>query len=442
MPYPDGPSPVQSSVMLDLKKIREDPEAVKAGGRKKRIPVDEVVDRILVLDADRRKLCHETDELKAHQKKVGKEIAKLKGAEREKLKGEMGDVASRAKTLEARLESVETELSELLLKIPNLPDPEVPEGKTDRDNVEIKTVGEPRQFDFEPKDHLELGTQLDLIDIPRAAKLAGTRTYILKNDGALLELAVLNYALAQVRAKGFVPMVVPTLVRHNALVGTAYFPGGEDQAYVCEKDDLYLIGTSEVPVTAYHSGEILDESELPKLYAGYSTCYRREAGAAGKDTKGLYRIHQFSKVEQVVVCRNDVAESKAFHKLILENAEAILVGLGLPYRVVNVCGGDLGAPQIQKFDIETWMPSRGGYGETHSASRFYDFQARRLNLRYRDSKGKVRFCHTLNNTAIASPRILISILENYQNSDGSITVPEVLRPYLGGKSEIRSAIIS
>jgi seryl-tRNA synthetase len=337
---------------------------------------------------------------------------------------------------------VETELSELLLKIPNLPDPEVPEGKTDRDNVEIKTVGEPRQFDFEPKDHLELGTQLDLIDIPRAAKLAGTRTYILKNDGALLELAVLNYALAQVRAKGFVPMVVPTLVRHNALVGTAYFPGGEDQAYVCEKDDLYLIGTSEVPVTAYHSGEILDESELPKLYAGYSTCYRREAGAAGKDTKGLYRIHQFSKVEQVVVCRNDVAESKAFHKLILENAEAILVGLGLPYRVVNVCGGDLGAPQIQKFDIETWMPSRGGYGETHSASRFYDFQARRLNLRYRDSKGKVRFCHTLNNTAIASPRILISILENYQNSDGSITVPEVLRPYLGGKSEIRSAIIS
>jgi seryl-tRNA synthetase len=427
--------------MLDLKKIREDPESVKAGARKKRIPVDEIVDRVLVLDAERRKLCYETDELKAHQKKVGKEIARLQGEERDRLKSEMGTVASRAKSLEARLQIVDADLAELLLKIPNVPDPEVPDGETDKDNVEIKRVGEPRQFDFEPKDHLELGTHLDIIDIPRAAKIAGSRTYILKNDGALLELAVLSYTLEQVRAKGFVPMIVPTLVRREPLVGTAYFPGGEDQAYACEKDDLYLIGTSEVPVTAYHSDEILEESELPKLYAGYSTCYRREAGAAGKDTKGLYRIHQFSKVEQVVVCRDDEAESKQFHAMILENAEAILGALGLPYRVVNVCGGDLGAPQVQKFDIETWMPSRGGYGETHSASRFYDFQARRLNLRYRDSKGKVHFCHTLNNTAIASPRILIAILENYQNADGSVTVPEVLRPYLGGKSEIHSAIM-
>jgi seryl-tRNA synthetase len=226
-------------------------------------------------------------------------------------------------------------------------------------------------------------------------------------------------------------------VRRDALVGTAYFPCGEEQAYACERDALYLIGTSEVPVTAFHSGEILDDAELPKLYAGYSSCYRREAGAAGRDTKGLYRIHQFSKVEQVIVCRDDEEESKRFHRFILENAEAVLQALELPYRVVNVAGGELGLPQVQKYDIETWMPSRGGYGETHSASRFYDFQARRLNLRYRDAGGKVRFCHTLNNTAIASPRILIALLENHQQADGSVRLPGVLAPYLGGRTEIR-----
>jgi seryl-tRNA synthetase len=232
-------------------------------------------------------------------------------------------------------------------------------------------------------------------------------------------------------------MIVPHLVRTEAMEGTAYLPGGEEQAYRTLKDDSWLIGTSEVPVTAYRSGEILEASELPLLMAGMSPCYRREAGTYGKDTRGLYRIHQFQKVEQVVVCAADEAESRSWHARILQNAEEILQLLEQPYRVVNVCDGDLGRPQVQKYDIETWMPSRKGYGETHSASRFHDYQARRLNLRYRDADGKVRFCHTLNNTVVASPRILIPILENGQEEDGSVTIPTALRPYMNGISVLR-----
>jgi seryl-tRNA synthetase len=348
----------------------------------------------------------------------------------------MREVGARIKDLKARIEQIEQDLDGLLLRVPNLPDPEVPEGENEAQNVVLRTWGEPPRFEFPFKDHLTLGEELDLIDIGRSTRMAGSRTYILKNDAALLELAVLQYALSLLVERGFVPMVVPTLVRREPLVGTAYFPGGEEQAYACERDGLFLVGTSEVPVTSYHAGEVLEESELPRLYAGYSSCFRREAGAAGKDTKGLYRIHQFNKVEQVVVCRNDEAESKRMHEFILANAEAVVEELELPYRVVNVCGGDLGAGQVQKFDIETWMPSRGAYGETHSASRFHDFQARRLNLRYRDRNGKVQFCHTLNNTAIASPRVLIAILENNQLADGRVRIPKALRPYIGGQEFI------
>ena len=425
--------------MLDIRVIRDAPEVVKAGAQKKRIPRDTEVDRILELDALRRTQTHEKEELKAEQNRTGKEISQLKGEEKAERIAAMGTLSKRAKELESSLQDIETELEQLLLTIPNLPAVEVPEGETDEDSVELRRVGEPKSFEFEAKDHLTLGAELDLVDFERAAKLSGSRTYILKNDGALLELAVLHYTLECLTQKGFVPMIVPTLVRRAPLVGTAYFPGGEEQAYRCDKDDLYLIGTSEVPVTAFHSGEILEDNELPKLYAGYSSCYRREAGAGGRDTKGLYRVHQFNKVEQVIVCKNDEEESKRFHEFILKNAEDVLQALDIPYRVVNVCGGDLGAPQVQKFDIETWMPSRGGYGETHSASRFHEFQARRLNLRYRDANGKVRFCHTLNNTAIASPRVLIALLENHQQADGSVRIPEVLRPYLGGREEIRKS---
>jgi seryl-tRNA synthetase len=259
---------------------------------------------------------------------------------------------------------------------------------------------------------------------------------VLKNEGALLELAVLRFALDSLLTKGFTPLLVPQLVRDEMMVGTAYFPGGEEQAYRIEKDDLSLIGTAEVPVTAYHSDEVLPEEELPKYYAGVSACYRREAGTYGKDTRGLFRIHQFQKVEQVVLCKNDAEVSKQEHQHILHNAEEIVQGLGLPYRVVHVCGGDLGQPQVEKFDIETWMPSRNNYAETHSASRFYDFQARRLRLRYRSKAGKTEYVHTLNNTAIASPRILIPLLELNQEPDGSVRIPEVLRPYMQGQEKI------
>ncbi|HIA27949.1 MAG TPA: serine--tRNA ligase, partial [Planctomycetes bacterium] len=268
-----------------------------------------------------------------------------------------------------------------------------------------------------------------------------SRTYILRGAGALLELAVLRLALDHVGEKGFSPMIVPNLVKYEPLYGTAYFPGGEDQAYACEKDHLWLTGTSEVPVTAFHSGEVLEEEQLPLRYSGYSTCYRREAGAAGRDTKGLYRIHQFNKVEQVIICRADEEESIENHRFILKNSEEILQKMELPYRVVNVCTGDLGMGQVQKFDIECWMPSRG-WGETHSASRFYDFQSRRLDLRYRGSDGKLHFCHTLNNTAIATPRVLIPLLENNQREDGSVRIPDALVPYMGGRTEIRPDEVS
>ena len=422
--------------MLNIKALRENPDVVKAAGRKKRIPCDEPVDRILELDDQRKKLLFESEELRAAQKKVGKEIAALDGGEKQARIGEMGELADRIKDYEKKLGPLEEELNELMLLVPNIPAEEVPDGETDEDNVLMREVGELPEFDFPFKDHLALGEELDLIDMKGAAKLAGSRTYMLKNEGALLELAVLQFTLEYLVEKGFSPMLVPTLVRREAMVGTAYFPGGEEQTYACERDGKYLIGTSEVPVTAYHSGEILDEADLPMLYAGYSTCYRTEAGAAGRDTRGLYRIHQFNKVEQVVVCRNDEEESLRMHDFILTNAEEILQALDLPYRVVNVCGGDLGQPQVQKFDIETWMPSRESYGETHSASRFHDFQARRLELRYRDGNGKVHFCHTLNNTAIASPRILISILEINQEADGRIRIPTVLQSYMGGREYI------
>jgi len=294
-------------------------------------------------------------------------------------------------------------------------------------------VGEVPDKGFPLLDHVELGRRLGLLDIERGVKVSGTRFYFLCGDGALLHRAVLAFALDHMVKKGFVPMEVPVLVRDAAMTGTAYFPGGEEQAYRLERDRLNLVGTAEVPLTSFRGGEILQASELPVRLVAQSHCFRREAGAAGKDTKGLYRIHQFQKVEQVVILPADEEASRVEHQAILRNAEEVLAALELPYRVVNVCGGDLGQPQVQKFDIETWMPSRNGYGETHSASRFHDFQARRLELRYRDASGELRFCHTLNNTVIASPRILIPILELYQQKDGSVVVPSVLRPWLGGR---------
>ncbi|MEK6674034.1 MAG: serine--tRNA ligase [Planctomycetota bacterium] len=440
--------------MLDMKFIRENPDLVKKAATDKRIICD--VDRLLQVDQKRRDLQLQLDTLRTEVKENGQRVGLLRNsksewyrramadgktdaeitAEADRVQAELTVLKPKIKELEDSEGPILSEFDQLMLTVPQPADAEVPLGKDESENVELRKVGEVPKFDFELKDHVKLGTELGIIDVERGVKLAGSRNYLLRADGALLHQAVLRLAMDMMIARGFVPMVVPVLVREEVMYGTGYFPTGRDQAYLCERDQMSLVGTAEVPLTAYHTDEILSEKDLPLKYCATSTCFRREAGAAGKDTYGLYRIHLFDKVEQVILCRNDIEESKRFHGEILQNAEDVLQVLGLPYRVVNVCTGDLGMGQVQKFDIETWMPSRGGYGETHSASRFYEFQSRRLKLRYRDGAKKVHFCHTLNNTVIASPRILIPILELYQNRDGTVTIPPVLRPYLGGKERI------
>ena len=423
--------------MIDIKLLRENPEKYRRAAELKKIQVD--VAAVLDLDSALLKLQQEFEKLRAEQNEASKQIGRLKEANQKQAAiAKVSALKDQVKQAEQRWKSAEAQLRPLLLQVPQPPDEDVPLGKDDSENVEIKRWGEVRPFDFEPKDHVTLGAKLGLIDIERGVKLAGTRSYFLLGLGTLLHQAVLRLAQDMMLERGFVPMTVPVLVRAEPMEGTGYFPIGREQSYAMTNEDppVYLVGTAEVSLTAYHMNETLDVASLPRRYVATSSCFRREAGTYGKDTAGLYRIHQFDKVEQVIICRNDVEESKRWHQAILANAEDVVQRLKLPYRVVVVCTGDLGQGQAAKYDIETWMPSRKNYGETHSASRFYDFQARRLNLRYRDTDGKVRYCHTLNNTVIASPRILISILENYQNADGSVTIPEALRPYLGGREKI------
>lgn len=418
--------------MLDAKFIRQNVELVKAGAEKKRVTCD--VDGFVALDAERRELGVEVDGLRARQKSAGKAMGKATPEERTQIIAEQTELKAGLKKLEERLSGLKAEMLEKQLQIPNLPADDVPGGADDRENVELRRVGEIPSFDFEARDHIEIGTGQGWLHIEAGARLAGSRNYVLSGGFALLEHAIIAFALDHMLAKGFELLSVPMLVRAEPLVGSGYFPGGEDQTYrTDERDELYLAGTSEVPVTAFHAGEILDVKDLPKRYVARTTCYRREAGTYGKDTRGIYRVHQFQKVEQVILDVADEAKSIEHHQAILQNSEEVMQALGLPYHVVNVCGGDLGVPHVQKFDIEAWMPGRDGYGETHSASRFYDYQARRSNLRYRDAEGKVHTCHTLNNTVAASTRMLLALVEIHQTSDGRVNVPEVLRPYVGGK---------
>ncbi|MCC6672956.1 MAG: serine--tRNA ligase [Planctomycetes bacterium] len=421
--------------MLDIKFVRDNPDLVKAGAVKKRLPDRvAVVDRVLALDVELRALLPRIESMRAEQRQAGKAMGRLAAEEREchlaaqkRLKEELQQLEDQEKDLRARLER------EALL-LPNVPAPEVPEGKDDTENQEVRRVGAVPAFGFTPRAHYEVGERQGWLDFERAANLAGSRNYFLFGELAWLHDAVLRFAADHMSGKGFTLVDPPLLVRDLAMVGTAFFPGGEEQAYRCEKDELNLIGTAEVPVTSIHQGEILDEADLPKRYVGRSACFRREAGTYGKDTRGLYRVHQFHKVEQVIVDVADPEVSRRHHEEIVRNAEEVLQAFELPYRVVAVCGGDLGVPQIFKYDIECWMPSRNHYGETHSASRFHDFQARRLNLRYRrKADGKVAFCHTLNNTVIASPRILIALLEIHQQADGTVRLPKALVPYMRGK---------
>ncbi|MEN6385497.1 MAG: serine--tRNA ligase [Phycisphaerales bacterium] len=421
--------------MIDIKLIRENPEPYKTACKAKNFYVD--IDRLLQLDNELRKAKTRLQEITTEKNTVGKSIAKLSGDEKQKLLNSLANYKHEEAALNDQIKKIEPEYNELMLQVPQPADDDVPFGKDDTENVEIAKWGEIRQFDFEPKDHIQLGMALDIIDVERAVRLAGTRNYFLKGAGAMLHWAILRFSIDFMVNKGYVPFSVPMLMKNEAMAGTGYYPGSEEQTYRMERDELNLAGTAEVPLTAYYMGEILAQEKLPQKFVGLSTCYRREAGAAGKDTYGLYRIHQFDKVEQVVICRADAAESTKYHEEIRSNSEGVMQAMGIPYRVVKVCTGDLGRGQAKKYDIEAWMPSRKSYGETHSASKFFDFQARRLNLRYKDNETKKNlFCHTLNNTVIASPRVLIPVLELNQNKDGSVTIPPVLRPYMGGMERI------
>jgi len=417
--------------MIDIKYIRENPESVKKAVADKNMKVD--IDQLLAVDVRRRELETQFNELRHEQKQAGEKIAKAPKEEKAALSKDMGQLKGRLKQIEEQHSQAEAELNGLMLLVPQIPHPDAPIGPDESGNVEIRKVGEPRSkadLGFEPKDHVELAAGLGLFDIERGVKLAGSRNYVLTGAGAALHEAVMRLAWDMMISRGWTPLTVPVLVSESLMVGTGFFPAHRDEVYLAERDNACLVGTAEVPVTGLHGGEILELDELPKKYFARSTCFRREAGAAGKDTRGLYRIHFFDKIEEVVVCRADREESAKHHAEILQNAEDLLQTLEMPYRVIEVCTGDMGQSKVRQFDVETWMPSREAYGETHSASSYYDFQARRLNMRYRDENGKVRICHTLNSTVVASPRILIPLLENNQNADGSVTIPTALRPYM------------
>ncbi|HWO55124.1 MAG TPA: serine--tRNA ligase [Paenibacillus cookii] len=419
--------------MLSMQFIRDNQERVQQTAIHKNIPFQ--VEELLAWDAKRKELLRQTEAIRARRNQLSKEVAPLMkqgnpGAA-EPLMAQVKDMNETLGALETELQAAEGRVSELLLLVPNIVSEDTPIGKDDGDNVEVRRFGEAPVFDFEPRDHVALGEMHDLFDIPRGVKTAGTRNYYLKGAGLYLHLAVQRLALDYLAAHGFTPMDVPVMVRPEALTRTGFFPAGQDQTFGIADEGKWLVGTSEVSLVSYYSDEIVDVGEPIRL-AGMSACYRREIGSAGRDVRGLYRVHQFAKVEQVVLCQNDPSVSEAMLQEITGHAEAILRMLELPYRVMAVCTGDMSQKTYKQYDIETWMPSRGAYGETHSSSNLLDFQARRSNIRYRDADGNLQYCHTLNNTAVASPRILIPLLENHQRPDGSIDIPQALRPYMGG----------
>lgn len=416
--------------MLSIDYIKKNAEKVQKGADDKLIKVD--IAHLLEVDEKMRKDLKQIEELNTQRNSISKskEISNEEKAEKVKaIKAELKD-------LEENYNALKVEFNALMAVVPSVPLDCVPLGKDENDNVEIRKVGELPKFDFEPKDHFTLMQNLNMIETTNAVKFAGSRAYALKNDGLKLEMAIMQYAIDKLYNKGYEPHSVPVMVKPEAMYGTGYFPLGEEQAYKITEDNLYLVGTSEVSLVSIHANEVVDSAKLPIKMAGISTCFRREAGSAGRDVYGLYRVHQFQKVEQVVICKADDEEMTKLHEEILHNSEEILQELKIPYHVVLCCTGELGAGQVKKYDIESWMPSRNAYCETHSASEFRDYQARRSNIKYRDENGKLTYCYTLNNTAAASPRILIPIIEHYQQADGTILIPEVLRPYMNGRMYI------
>ncbi|GHO66129.1 serine--tRNA ligase [Ktedonobacter sp. SOSP1-52] len=425
--------------MLDLTFIRTNTDAVKEAARLKNNPID--INALLELDRRVVSLQQEVEEARAQQNALSKKIqqaAKEKNVELRNQYIAQGKQLSEAiKEKEPLLAQLQEERYQQLLLVPNIPDPSTPVGKDEDDNVPIKYWGEKPTFAFPALDHYDLMQKLEMVDIERAVKVAGSRSYSLKGAAARLELALMNFAFDRLSRKGYTPIIVPSMARDFAFVGNGQFPKGRDQVYEIEGQDLFLVGTAEVSITGMYKDEILKAEELPLTYVGYSPCFRQEAGTYGKDTRGVFRIHQFNKVEQYIICEADHAVSVQWFEELERNAEELIQALELPYRIVNVCTGDMGDGKVGMHDIECWVPSENRYRETHSCSYFHDWQARRANIRYRDAEGKVRFVHTLNNTAIASPRILIPLIENHQQPDGSVRIPEALRPYMGGQDYIR-----
>lgn len=413
--------------MLDINFIKENADLVKDGAKKKHIDVD--IDGLLVLEAKRLELLKKVEDKRALQNSANDEISKADGEARALKIEEMKTIKTALQAEEDELKVVMQKWREIMFRVPNIPDMTVPEGDSDADNLEIKTWGEKPNFNFKPKSQVELAESLDLADFERGTKVAGFRGYFLKNEGAELAMAIWHFAVDFLKAKGFEPMLVPSMLSKEPFFGTGYLPQSEEDLYRTQ-DENYLAGTGEVGAMAYYMNEVLDKDTLPKKMVAFSTCFRREIGSHGKDTKGLIRVHEFHKVEQVILCEASHETSVKLHEELLQNAEEMLQALKLPYRVVVNAGGDLGLGQVKKYDIEAWVPSEERYRETHSASYFHDFQTRRLNIRYKDTDGKMRFAHSLNNTALATPRLLVPILENYQEVDGSVRVPDVLLPYV------------
>jgi len=415
--------------MLDIKFIRENTDLIKDAARKKHLTFN--IDELIDADTKRLETLSLVEKLRAEQNSVSDNVAGEKdGGEREKLIKEMRSLKEDLKQKEEDLKEILKKWQSLMLQVPNIPDMSVPEGKDETENQEIKRWGDIPKFSFNPKGHVELMSELDMADLERGAKVAGFRGYFLKNDGALLSHAIWQYGMKFFLSKGFSPMIVPSLVRRDQMFGTGYLPQGEEDLYHTQDND-YLAGTAEVATMGYHMDEVLEPKELPIKYLSFSPCFRREAGSHGKDTKGLIRVHEFYKLEQVILCEADHQESVKWHEWLNHNTEEFIESLGIPYRTVAICGGDLGQGQVKKYDIELWVPAEEKYREISSASYFHDFQTRRLNIRYKDADGKMRFVHSLNSTAIPTPRVLVTIAENFQEKDGSIRIPEVLVSYMG-----------
>lgn len=423
--------------MLDIKFIKENKDLVKAAATKKHINVD--VDKLVSLDNERLELLRDIENLRAHQNTQSQKIQTMTdAAERESVITAVREIKETIKNKEELYKKVQKKWQDIMWQIPNIPDMTVPDGVSDEDNVQIKAWGEATQFNFEPKDHVEIMQNLDMVDFERGSKVHGFRGYYLKNDAVRLSFAIWQYALDFFGAKGFNPMMPPAIVREENLYGTGHLPNEAEDVYITQDTD-YLAGTAEVPVMGYHSGEVLEEADFPIKYLAFSPCYRREAGSHGKDTKGLIRVHEFYKWEQVILCEASHAQSVEYHEWINRNTEEFIESMNIPYQTVLNCGGDLGQGQVKKYDVELWVPGEKKYREISSASYFHDFQTRRFNIRYKDLEGKMRFAHSLNCTAIPTPRILVSLIENFQTENGDIIIPEVLQKYMGGKEIIKKS---